>query len=344
MTLDLTQYLQDLLQDGGAPETLQSNIPTKQSDFVVNEVGKGVISFEPHDGQRNKAGVPTQAPLVLSCGIHGNETAPIEIIDDLLRDLALGNLHIRRPLLIIFGHIEAMKKQERFLDFNLNRLFSGLHQKNPQAMESPRAIELEKAVSNFFSRFGKGLHLDLHTAIRPSHLKRFAVYPTLDNQYPSLVEIDMLKAMGIEGLLLSNESAATFSAFSARVCECQAYTLELGKVEPFGKNNREDFISAQKTLEALIEGRSERGLPNKTENSALKVFKVVHEMIKEDDNYIFHVPEDYANFTPLTDGTPLESTSKGTLRAKENQAIVFPNSKVKIGQRSGLLIEEIESL
>lgn len=351
MTVQLTHYLDDILKNGDNHKFIttkdskdnSNDIPTKQTNYRVNQVLEGVLTFEPHSEPTNESSREHLSPLVLSCGIHGNETAPIEIVDDLLKDLHSGKLNLNRPLLIIFGHIEAMLKQTRFIDFNLNRLFSGTHKKFPDAMESPRAKELEEVVANFFKRYGKGLHLDLHTAIRPSHLKRFAIYPTHDNSLPPTQEIEMLKAMGIEGLLLSNESAATFSAFSARECQSQAFTLELGKVEPFGKNNRDDFKKAHTTLNELIEGSSS-SISQKAKGSKLQVFKVVHEMIRENDEYIFHIPEDYANFTPLSEDTLLETTSEGILKAKQGQAVVFPNSQVKIAQRSGLVIEKADIL
>lgn len=349
MTVQLTHYLADLLKGGDNHKTitkeLAEDIPTKQADYRVNQLLDGVLSFEPFESKEPKdINSKTQSPpLVLSCGIHGNETAPIEIVDDLLKDLSLGNLTLKRPLLIIFGHIKAMLNQTRFIDFNLNRLFSGFHERFPEAIESSRAKELEDVVADFFHRYGKGLHLDLHTAIRPSHLKRFAIYPTHENSMPLDSEIEFLKAMGIEGLLLSNESAATFSAFSARECQSQAFTLELGKVEPFGKNIRADFLAAHQTLENLIEAKADL-ITESSKKKELKVFRVVHEMIRENEDYIFHVPEDYANFTPLKEGTPLETTSSGTLNAKEGQAVVFPNSQVKVGQRSGLVIEEAKTI
>lgn len=336
MKVQITDYLKDILNGGDNHRNLCENIPIDQKDFKASQPNEGVLLFEP----KLSSPLSYEEPLALSCGVHGNETAPIEIVDDLLKDIASGKLKLRRPLLIIFGHIKAMLEHKRFIDFNLNRLFSNNHQSHPSAMESDRARELEEVVQDFFKRYGKGLHLDLHTAIRPSHLKRFAVYPTHKDTTPPSKEINILKEMEIEGILLSNESAATFSAFSARECNCKAFTLELGKVEPFGKNNRSDFLAAQRTLEKLIEGT----LSTERVDSEIKVFKVVHEMIRENKDYIFHIPEDYANFTPLEEGTPLETTSKGQLKANSNQAVVFPNSDVKLGQRTGLLIEEVKSL
>lgn len=334
----LDHYLEDLIEDGTNSQFIHVGIPTSQENFRVDQVAPGVLEFHPLLKEDHKS------PLILSCGIHGNETAPIEMVDDLLKEIIKGELLLKRPLQLIFGHLNAIPKQKRFLDFNLNRLFCGHHQGHPDAQESVRAAQLEKVVEDFALKYGEGLHLDLHTAIRPSHLKRFAVYPTMDNNKPENDELILLKAMGIEGILLSGGKASTFSAYSHRELNFSSFTLELGKVEPFGQNNRLDFQETYNTLRNLIQNTSPKEIEREVSSKSLKIFEVVHELIRENEAYEFHIAEDYANFTPLDEGEPLETTSQGILKAKARQAIVFPNSQVKIGQRSGLLVEEVETI
>jgi succinylglutamate desuccinylase len=326
----LNDYLSDLLANADKDRLL---IEGELNGCSIQEHSKGILSFTPKTPS-------SSSPLILSCGIHGNETAPIEIINDILKKIAKKELKIQRPLLVIFGHIEAMKAHKRFIDFNLNRLFSGEHLYHASVQESPRALELESIVDNFFHKHGKGWHLDLHTAIRPSHIKRFAVFPTIDNHQPTLEEITILKAIGIEAILLANEKAKTFSSFSFSKHQAFAYTLELGKVEPFGENLREDFKEAERTLEQLIANQE---IPSQ-ENKNLKLFTVVHEMIRDSEDYTLHLSEDYANFSPLTVNAPIETTQEGILKAKVNQAVVFPNSHVIVGQRTGLLVEIIKEV
>ncbi|MCF8059571.1 MAG: succinylglutamate desuccinylase [Bacteriovoracaceae bacterium] len=324
----LKNYLEDLLVGKDRPlfEEVHNGIK-------ITESSKGILSLIPIESS-------AQSPFVLSCGIHGNETAPIEIINDLLKKIYSCELKVNRPILIIFGHIEAMRAHKRFIDYNLNRLFSGEYAFHPKALESRRAEELEKAVNSFFKKHGLGWHLDLHTAIRPSHLQRFAVYPTESNQAPSQEEINLLKAMGIDAILLANEAAKTFSSYSYFKHQAYAYTLELGKVEPFGKNRRVDFQEAEKTLKEIIAGQD---ISNQ-DQKRLQVFAVVHEMIKDDPHYELHLSEDYANFTPLKNGEVIETTQQGPRTAKPGQAVVFPNSDVTVGQRTGLLIEKLKEV
>ena len=329
----LSDYLADILKSG---EAHQKPFVFHTDKLSFENLSAGIVQITP---QENSSSKNLGLPLILSCGIHGNETAPIEIVNDILKDLTNQKLSVSRPLLIIFGHLEGMREHKRFIDFNLNRLFCGIYKNHPDARESKRAQELEAIVASFFKKYGIGHHYDLHTAIRPSHLKRFAVYPTSNNARPSQEEIEALKSMGIEGLLVAGGKASTFSAHTHLNHQALGYTLELGKVEPFGKNNRQDFKEAEDYLRATISGKT-----TSPQDKTLKIYSVDHEMIRDSEDYVLHISEDYANFTPLEREQLIETTSTGTLKAKENQAVVFPNSKVFVGQRTGLLVSLVEKV
>ncbi|MDP1013847.1 succinylglutamate desuccinylase/aspartoacylase family protein [Klebsiella pneumoniae] len=45
--------------------------------------------------------------MLLSSGIHGNETAPIELLDRLLHGIARGEIKPRNRILFLFGNPEA---------------------------------------------------------------------------------------------------------------------------------------------------------------------------------------------------------------------------------------------
>ncbi len=61
--------------------------------------------------------------MVLSVGIHGNETAPIELLGASLARLEAGLLRLGSPVLVILGNLEAIRAGTRFVNTNLNRLF-----------------------------------------------------------------------------------------------------------------------------------------------------------------------------------------------------------------------------
>lgn len=321
-------YLSHLLDDQETQETFQ------REGLEIIPLARGVIRIK---------GESSCSPLVLSCGIHGNETAPIEILNDILKDIALGKIHPQRELLLIFGHIEAMREHKRFIDFNMNRLFLKNYRNHPEARESKRAQELEEIMAEFFKDAnGNGKapwHLDLHTAIKPSHHTRFAVFPKQDNGTPTQGELSLLTEFGIDAILLANGSANTFSSHSCETHEALAYTLELGKVYPFGENPHEQFTKAKSGLIQFIEGDD---ILSKNSTSPI-MYSVEKELIKDHENYQLLLDDNYANFTPLPKGHELERLKDGIFILKEEMAVVFPNNNVPLGERTGLLVKKLNN-
>jgi len=63
-------------------------------------LGAGVLECLP--------AAPAAASVVLSAGIHGDETAPIEILSALVAAIAVGEVPLRVRLLILLGNVAAM--------------------------------------------------------------------------------------------------------------------------------------------------------------------------------------------------------------------------------------------
>src|SRR5690606_2484963 len=115
--------------------------------------------------------------LLLSAGIHGDETAPVELLERLLHDIAACRLQPALRLLLVLGNPAGLRRGERFVGYDLNRLFGG---GDPSASgpEALRAVELELQSGLFFADpTRQRLHYDLHTAIRGSRIEQFALRP-----------------------------------------------------------------------------------------------------------------------------------------------------------------------
>ncbi|QKE62813.1 succinylglutamate desuccinylase [Aquipseudomonas campi] len=315
--------------------TLAGREPTEKIQLTregarLHWLGLGALEVTP------PAGVDCGLDLLLSAGIHGNETAPIELLDRLLQRIASGQLIPQARILFLFGNPEAMRRGERYIEQDINRLFSGRHEQS-SGPEALRANELERLAAAFFSKAGRArLHYDLHTAIRASKIEQFALYPYAEGREHSASELARLRAAGIDAVLLQKKVGITFSSYTYAHLDAEAFTLELGKARPFGQNQEVNLDLLEKRLQQLIENNE----PADAGLAGLQLFSVAREVIKHSDAFKLNLPGDVENFSELPVGYLLAEDIAGTRWLVEEQGarIIFPNPKVKNGLRAGILI------
>ena len=290
-------------------------------------LGEGILELTPD------VVAPDARGVVISAGIHGNETAPIELVGELLAALEVGRLTLGAPLLVILGNLPAIRAQTRFISTNLNRLF---RRDLAQSGDEPeRARELMRAVDGFFARHPeRRLHLDMHTAIRDSRYPRFAVVPYTETQPASRWQD--LAAAELQAVLLQHQHSWTFSHYSRHYHAAEAYTLELGKVRPFGENDLDALGGMRAWLAALAEGR-----PFSADSlDGLRFFQVAFELMRTSESFRLTFAEDVANFTEFAVGETLtEDDATGAFTVQEAPlSVVFPNAQVELNARAALLV------
>lgn len=322
--------------------TLANPVACEPQVFSVNGCDlyledTGILRIEPSQ--------PTKTSLVLSVGVHGNETGPIELINNMLKDILSGALALNIRLLVLIGNPVSANAGKRFIDINMNRLFSGAWKKfeGPEAL---RAKNLEQAIERFYAvneQDDLRLHYDLHTAIRGSEYEKFAVYPYDHGAGYSIAQLRFLAASGLDAVLLSHQPTTTFSYYTNRVFGAHSFTVELGKVYPFGENDLSRFADIDSSLRQLM---SMSTLPEGNASS-VKVFSVEEALIKDAEDYVLNIGSDVKNFTGFDKDFCLaqSSLSKYTIKS-DGDAIIFPNANVPIGQRTGLVVRPttLESL
>lgn len=303
----------------------------------VQILGPGIIIFEPSSPVSPKS-------ILLSSGVHGNETAPIEICDKLVEDLLHERIETKHRIMFIFGNLPAMNIGERFVEENLNRLFNDSPSVDNQ--EQVRAQEIKRAVDVFFNADGQSpsthadssrIHYDLHTAIRESKNEKFAVYPFLHGHEYNREQLQFLSACAVNTILLSQSPTSTFSYYTSKNYQAHGFTVELGKVQPFGHNEMKNFDKVVNMLTALIKQQSIE-LPA-YENCELDIFDVNQVIDKQTPDFVLHFADNTPNFTGYPLGTLLATDGDIEYRALvEGEAIVFPNANVVIGQRALLTV------
>lgn len=284
-----------------------------------------------------------QIDIVLSSGIHGNETAPIEILNRIINEILSENITVQYRVLFIIGNPQAAIEEKRFIDVNLNRLFS-YEENKITSLESKRAIKLIEYVERFFdsgykNKNKKRIHYDLHTAIRGSLHRQFVIYPFQDEKAFDFSALAFFKRSKIKTILLSHQPSNTFSYFTSHNFNADAFTVELGSVKPFGENNLSEFEAIYIELIDLLDGYYQS---SNEVNSAddFRIYKVKHELIKKSDQFHLNVEPGLHNFHQFEAGLALSNDIDGGYITAENDAIVFPNPNVPIGQRAGLIITQ----
>jgi len=316
--------------------TLDGREPAEKTQLTVEGVrmrwlGEGALEVRPPEARDNGM------DLLLSAGIHGNETAPIELLDELLHGIARAEIKPRARILFLFGNPEAIRKGERYIEQDVNRLFNGRHELS-SGSEALRAGQLEQFAKTFFSVPGRTrLHYDLHTAIRGSKIEQFALYPFKEGRQHSRRELARLRAAGMEAVLLQSKASITFTAFTYEQLDAEAFTLELGKARPFGQNEQVNLDRLETRLKQIIEG-NEPEEPDALDG--LQLFSVAREIIKHSDSFRLHLPADIENFSELSKGYLLaeDLAESRWIVEEEGARIIFPNPKVRNGLRAGILI------
>lgn len=278
---------------------------------------------------------PAQYRVLISCGVHGNETAPMEIVGQLFDEIRAGKLKVGNELLFVIGNPPAANTGERFIEENLNRLFSAKHLQS-STQEAKRAALLEDYTRRFFEEGDEPrIHYDLHTAIRGSEFEKFAVYPYLHKRQWSQTQLGFLERCGVQAVLLSNHPSGTYSYFSSHEFGADAFTVELGKVAKFGENDLQKFNEMIEGLRSLIAAQETfNGTADR-----IHLFEVVEEVIKRSEAFKLHFAPDANNFSVFPKGVLLASDQGYEYRTQRDaERFVFPISNVPPGQRAMLIV------
>lgn len=274
--------------------------------------------------------------LLLSVGVHGDETAPIELLAHLLHDLGQTPHQLGVDLMVAVGNLDAIAQGRRFLEADMNRLFRTDRGVLASAAEARRADTIMHATAAFFAApGGEKWHLDLHTAIRPSLYPAFAVVPDAIADDGKRALIGWLGDAGIDAVILNRKPAGTFSAFTAAQFGARSCTAELGQVGVLGENDLSQFARTREALERLLRS----GHAREEHHNPPRIFEVAQEIIKLSDGFTMAFERDTKNFTSLAQGETIAQDGEVVYRVGAAQeCVVFPNPDVGIGQRAGLMV------
>jgi succinylglutamate desuccinylase len=272
--------------------------------------------------------------IIISCGVHGNETAPIELVNRIVSDIESGDLVIVHRCLFIIANLEAIKQNQRYIDEDLNRLFDDVPRDSSK--ELVIADNLKIIVQGFWkdTPVESRWHFDLHCALRTSKHYTFAISPK--SRYPvrDRCLFDIIEAGHIEAIVLSNAPSCTFSWYTASSFHAKSLSVELGKVARLGQNDLTKVVAFDESIRGLLSGKN-----ISVERRRAKVYRVSRTIIRMSEDFDFLFDDDVANFTSFIHGEVFGHDGEKPLMAKnEGEAVIFPNKYVEIGERAALMV------
>ena len=301
--------------------------------FTVRLPAKGIMQV------MSPAPEAKRLRLLLSVGVHGDETAPIEMLAQLIEHLSREPHGLQLDLMVAVGNIAAIAQGKRFIDADLNRLFTNERGELQSTAEAERADVLMRATAAFFQGDGgEKWHLDLHTAIRKSAYPTFAIVPDVIAERGKLALTAWLGGAGIGAIILNSQLAPTYSAYSATRFGAVACTAELGQVGMLGQNDLSQFEVTATALDTMLRSGSTMAF----RKTMVHVFRVAQELLKRSEDFRLNFDGKTQNFTAFEPGTVVAEDSEGAYRVGDKtEHVVFPNAGVRVGQRAGLMVVRV---
>ncbi|WP_338767943.1 succinylglutamate desuccinylase [Massilia sp. METH4] len=298
--------------------------------FAVAEPADGIVTIR-RPGERRPA-------VLLSVGVHGDETGPIELTAWLLDALVKEPAALAVDLMLCVGNIGAIRAGKRFIDADLNRMFRAERGSLAGTAESSRADEMIAATAAFFAEAGpERWHLDLHTAIRASVYPTFAIVPELIEPPARERLVDWLGEAGIGAVILNRESAGTYSYHTAEHHGAAGTTVELGRIGTLGRNDLTQFAAASAALDRLLRGQAPQPAARTPH-----LFRVAQNILKLSDAFSMAFGKETQNFTPLKRGEEIARDGDTVYRVRHDEEfVVFPNPDVRVGLRAGMMVVRV---
>jgi len=269
--------------------------------------------------------------VVILAGVHGNERAGVQATERVFAGIAPMLPAVRGRIVAIRGNLTALARDERFVDHDLNRMWSGssldsLTQQDPAEdnTEQSEQRELLRFIeSEIKSEREAVVFLDLHSTSAPG-VPFVIIGDTLRNRriaFPLRLPVILGFEEAIEGTL-------------------DEYFGERGLVHivveggqhraPETVDNLEAIIWLTLITSGLIPEDRVRDFPgyrdriNNAANGVGSVVEVVHRHGTEDGDG-FRMDDDHVNFEVVKSGQPVASDRSGPIVAPRDGMLLLPN-------------------
>lgn len=269
--------------------------------------------------------------LICFCGIHGNEPSGVIAFENTYRTLKEMDCQIDGKVIGLAGNLRALKKHQRFIDQDLNRIWSPENMQKIEfgmaevkTSEDKEQRELLNQLDRAIKEAKNGLFfIDLHTTSSESQ-PYISINDTLRNRrvalkYPLPVVLGLEEYL--EGTILSyiNELGHVALGFEAGQHD-----------DPSSVINHEAIIwlsllnsGCLKSQEAKRVTEHHYGVLSKTIVDGKKVFELLHRhWVEPEDQFV--MKPGYVNFQSIENGEVLGQDRSGAIRSTKNGRIFMP--------------------
>ena len=299
----------------------------RQAGFDVQQPLAGVVQI---------CGAGPRPGLLISVGVHGDETAPIDMLALLLHELARAPQQLAVDLMLVIGNLEAVRQGRRFIEADLNRLFAVNRTQLNDTQEALRADRLMAQTAQFFAGHDSRWHLCLHTSICASYYPLFAIVP--GNCTDAFAR--WLGSAGIQAVVHNPEASLTFSSYTNSHLGAVSCTAELGSIGAMGKNDLSQLARTGRAIQNLLR----TGTVSQTAHSVSKppMFRVVQVLMKHSDAFQFSLDGAIQNFTQYAPHSVIATDGAVTyVVGNEAEYVLFANPGVRTGLRAGLMVARV---
>lgn len=255
--------------------------------------------------------------MAVFAGVHGNEKTGVMALEKVLKTIELDT----GTAYFVIANPKAVKQDIRFIEKNLNRLF--FKSNDGQTAEDKRARELMAILDQCDAL------LDLH-GYNGEEDSPFIITDGEGLELASKLDFGYV----ITGINKAGDGATdcymTDQKKPGLCLECGS-NFHVEKYVDLAEKSIRQFLK----FYGLVDSGPEFDLRQQT------IFKAGEIAIRQNETFAFD--KGYQNFDKLVSGTVFAIDGKKKYIAKENEYIVFPRQRQKIGQESFMLVSRVES-
>lgn len=279
--------------------------------------------------------------LFVTAGVHGNEPSGVQALEKVFKELNKTKPEIKGRIVGVMGNTAALKKDQRFIDEDLNRTWTeeNVKKENPDSHEQREMHEIIKVLEKYPENdFTKRYFLDCHTTSSAS-LPYISVQQVNDNDE---------WAHRFPGYKVRGFSDIVYGAIDHYMSRTglTGFVFEAGQhTSKESIENHEGMIWLALKEACGLELEKLSGHPQCVEQFTVKnapeekTFEIVyrHEIKEEDD---FKMEPGYKNFQKIKKGELL-ATSNGKEIKSEWDAYIFMPLYQSQGNDGFFVIEEV---